>query len=64
MAGFVFQRIIMIKQERAVACNRLVAKFYNKKFLNCVNLMRYYKVIPKNPFNHLTNRISLICDFS
>ena len=36
----------MIKQERAVACNRLVAKFYNKKFLNCVNLMRYFKVIP------------------
>lgn len=47
MAGFVFQLIIMIKQERAVACNRLVAKFYNKKFLNDVNLMRYYKVIPK-----------------
>ena len=47
MAGFVFQLIIMIKQERAVAYNRLVAKFYNKKFSNCVNLMRYYKVIPK-----------------
>lgn len=47
MAGFVFQLIIMIKQERAVAYKRLVAKFYNKKFLNCVNLMRYYKVIPK-----------------
>ena len=45
--GFVFQLIIMIKQERAVAYKRLVAKFYNKMFLNCVNLMRYYKVIPK-----------------
>lgn len=27
-------------------CNRSIAKFYNKKFLNCVNLMRYFKVIP------------------
>ena len=31
MAGFVFQLIIMIKQEWALACSQLVAKFYNKK---------------------------------
>ena len=45
MAGFVFQLIIMIKQERAVACSRLIAKLKSIFYFVKV-LMRYFKVIP------------------